>query len=318
MQLDVFLKKILYLLCFSLDLLKTKLVTAFVIISKIVTLPRLLLAPAVFSLLLWMVIPLVMTVYFSFIRYNLINEANRNFSGWFNYDFFLTDPSLPAATWNTILMLGSIVLINIVGGIFIALLIEKKFPGQKIVRLLLISPFFVMPTVNALLWKNMMMNPIYGILSQIFIFFGQTPVDWLSDFPLLSVIIIVSWQWLPFAVLIFITSLQSMDREQLEAAEMDGASYMQKVRYLYLAHLARPISIVTMIEVIFLISVFAEIFTTTSGGPGDASTNITYLIYKQALLGYDIGVASAGAVFAIVFANIVAVFLIRIIGKSLD
>lgn len=286
--------------------------------KKIATLPRLLLTPAVVVLLLWMVVPLVMTVYFSFIRYNLIEQSNRNFAKWFNYEFFLTDPALPQATWNTIVLLGSVVLINIVGGIFIALLIEKKFPGQKIVRLLLISPFFVMPTVNALLWKNMMMNPIYGLLAQIFIFFDLTPINWLSEFPLFSIIVIISWQWLPFAVLIFITSLQSMDQEQLEAAEMDGASYLQKVRYLYLAHLARPISIVTMIEVIFLISVFAEISTTTSGGPGDASTNITYLIFRQALLGFDIGIASAGALFAIVFANIVAVFLIRIIGKSLD
>ena len=128
----------------------------------------------------------------------------------------------------------------------------------------------------------------------------------------------VAWQWLPFAILIFITSLQGMNREQLEAARMDGATWFQQFRFLVLPHLARSIAVVVMIEMIFLLSVFAEISTTTGGGPGDASTNIAYLIYKQALLGFDVGVASAGALFAVVLANIAAAFLIRLVGKNMD
>jgi sorbitol/mannitol transport system permease protein len=175
-----------------------------------------------------------------------------------------------------------------------------------------------MPTVNALLWKHMMMNPIYGVLSQLWRAVGATPVDWLSDWPLLSVIIMVAWQWLPFAILIFITSLQGMNREQLEAARMDGATWFQQFRFLVLPHLGRSIAVVVMIEMIFLLSVFAEISTTTAGGPGDASTNIAYLIFKQALLGFDVGVASAGALFAVLLANIAAAFLIRLVGKNMD
>jgi polyol transport system permease protein len=186
------------------------------------------------------------------------------------------------------------------------------------VRVLLISPFFVMPTVNALLWKHMMMNPIYGVFAQVWHFFGAKPVDWMTDWPLFSIIVMVAWQWLPFATLIFVTALQSMNREQLEAARMDGARYFQQLRYLYVPHLGRSIAVVIMIEMIFLMSVFAEIFTTTGGGPGDASTNVAFLIFKQALLNFDAGVASAGALFAVVLANIVAVFLIRMIGKNLD
>src|SRR3990167_10835962 len=133
----------------------------------------------------------------------------------------MTDPSFGTAVMNTLVLLGSVILITVVFGTLIALLIDEPFPGRGLVRILLISPFFVMPTVNALLWKHMMMNPIYGVLAQVWIFFGGTPVDWLTDFPLFSVILIVSWQWLPFATLIFITSLQSMNREQLEASRMD-------------------------------------------------------------------------------------------------
>lgn len=281
-------------------------------------LPRLLLTPAVASLLLWMIVPLVMTIYFSVIRYNLMQPEETGFIGLENFEYFLTDPSFTVAVVNTLLLLGSVILITVIFGTAIALLIDAPFPGRAIVRLLLISPFFVMPTVNALLWKHMMMNPIYGVLAQVSIFFGLTPIDWLTDFPLGSVIIMVAWQWLPFATLIFMTALQSMNREQLEAARMDGATYLQQLRYLYIPHLGRSVAVVVMIEMIFLLSVFAEIYTTTGGGPGDASTNMAFLIFKQALLNFDAGVASAGALFAVVLANIAAAFLIRMVGKNLD
>ncbi len=281
-------------------------------------LPRLLLAPAVSTLLLWSIVPLLMSVYFSVIRYNLMQPDQSGFVGLENFEFFVTDPSFGAAVVNTLLLVGSVIAITVVLGIALALLIDAPFPGRGVVRVLLISPFFVMPTVNALLWKHMMMNPIYGVLAQVWLFFGAQPVDWLTDYPLTSVVLMVAWQWLPFAALIFMTALQGLDREQLEAARMDGAGYLQQLRYLVLPHLARPVAVVVMIELIFLLSVFAEIYTTTGGGPGDASTNVAFLIFKQALLNFDVGVASAGALFAVVLANMAAVFLIRLVGRNLD
>ena len=282
------------------------------------TLPRLLMAPAVVTLFLWMIVPLLMSIYFSAVRYNLMQPGDKEFIGLANFEFFFTDPDFYASISNTLLLLGSVIAITVVLGIALALLVNDAFPGRGLVRVLLISPFFVMPTANALLWKHMMMNPVYGVLAQVAIFFGATPVDWLSNHPLFSVIVMVAWQWLPFACLIFITSLQSLDRDQMEAAGMDGANPLQKFWFLTLPHLGRPIAVVVMIEMIFLMSVFAEIFTTTGGGPGNASTNVAFLIFKQALMNFDVGVASAGALFAVVLANIAAVFLIRMIGKNLD
>jgi sorbitol/mannitol transport system permease protein len=282
------------------------------------TLPRVLMAPAVVTLLLWMLVPLLMTIYFSTVYYNLMDPGQHGFVGLMNYEFFVTDPDFGPSVMNTLLLLGSVILITVIGGIGLALLVNEAFPGRGIVRVLLISPFFVMPTANALLWKHMMMNPVYGVLAQVWIFFGMEPLDWMSEVPLLSIIIMVAWQWLPFACLIFITSLQSLDRDQMEAAGMDGANPFQKFWFLTLPHLGRSIAVVIMIEMIFLLSVFAEIFTTTGGGPGNASTNVAFLIYKQALLNFDIGVASAGALFAVVLANVAAIFLIRMVGKNLD
>ncbi|KQP08970.1 carbohydrate ABC transporter permease [Pseudorhodoferax sp. Leaf265] len=281
-------------------------------------LPRALMAPAVVTLLLWSIVPLLMTLYFSFVSYNLMQPGEHPFAGLSNFEYFVTDPDFWPAVGNTLVLIGSVIGVTLVGGVLLALLVNDPFPGQGIVRVLLISPFFVMPAVNALLWKHMMMNPIYGVLANVWKFFGADPVDWLTDLPLFSVIVMVAWQWLPFACLIFITSLQSLDREQMEAARMDGATAVQRFFYLTLPHLGRAMAVVIMIEMIFLLSVFAEIAITTSGGPGNASTNLTYMIFKQSLLNFDVGVASAGALFAVVLANIVAAFLIRIIGKNLD
>jgi sorbitol/mannitol transport system permease protein len=280
--------------------------------------PRLLLAPAVTTLLLWMIVPLAMTLYFSAIRYNLMQPGETEWTGLANFEYFVTDPDFWPSVVNTLVLLGSVIAASVLLGVGLALLVDAPFPGRGVVRVLLISPFFVMPTVNALMWKHMMMNPIYGVLAWVCTTLGLTPVDWLADHPLLSIIVMVTWQWLPFATLIFMTSLQSLDRDQLEAAGMDGASAPQRFWYLTLPHLGRPIAVVVMIEMIFLLSVFAEIFTTTGGGPGNASTNMAFLIFKQALMNFDVGVASAGALFAVVLANIASIFLIRMIGKNLD
>ncbi len=136
--------------------------------------------------------------------------------------------------------------------------------------------------------------------------------------PLTSIIIIVAWQWMPFALLILLTAIQSLDDDQVEAARMDGAGPLAIFWFITLPHLKRAISVVIMIEMIFLLTVFAEIFVTTSGGPGLASTNLAYFIYIRALLDFDVGGASAGGVIAIILANIVAIFLVRTVAKNLE
>jgi sorbitol/mannitol transport system permease protein len=182
--------------------------------------------------------------------------------------------------------------------------------------MLVIAPFFVMPTVAALIWKNMFMNPVYGLFAHAARFLGLQPFDFLAQAPLASIVLIVSWEWMPFAALILLTALQSLDEDQMEAADIDGAGVFSKFIYIVLPHLARAITVVILIETIFLLSVFAEILVTTNGGP--ASANLTYLIYTQALLQYDVGGASAGGLIAVVLANIVAIFLTRMIGKNLE
>jgi sorbitol/mannitol transport system permease protein len=277
-----------------------------------------MMAPSVILLLIWMIIPLAMTLWFSFLNYNLLNPANISFAGFSNYVYFYTDPAFFQSIWNTLVIVAGVLLITVILGIALAMLLDQPIWGQGIVRILIISPFFVMPPVAALVWKNMIMHPGYGVFADIAKLIGRQPIDWFAQYPLFSIVIIVAWQWLPFATLILLTALQSLDSEQKEAAEMDGAGVVSRFWYLTLPHLARAITVVILIQTIFLLAVYAEILVTTNGGPGYASTNLPFLIYRTALLGYDVGGASAGGVIAIVLANIVAIFLMRAVGRNLD
>jgi len=274
--------------------------------------------PSVVVLLAWMIVPLVMTLWFSFQRYNLIDPTTTGFAGLDNYRYLLTDPDFLISLEKTLILVGSVLIITVCFGTLLAVLFNQPFPGRNIARVLAISPFFVMPTVSALVWKNLLMHPIYGVFGAMARTIGMQPVDWFADYPLASVIAIVSWEWLPFALLILLTAVQSLDHEQREAARMDGAGALAQFFFITLPHLSRTISVVVMIETIFLLTVFAEIFVTTSGGPGNATTNLAFLIYARALLQFDIGGASAGGVVAIVLANVVAFFLVRSIARRLE
>jgi sorbitol/mannitol transport system permease protein len=280
------------------------------------TAARLLVAPSVILLFLWMIVPLAMTIYFSTLNYNLLSPESRSFIGIGNYLDFLSDPDFLGALVNTLILVASVLVLSVVGGIFVALLMDQPIFGQNIVRVMVIAPFFVMPTVSALVWKNMLMNPVSGLFAWIAKSVGLTPIDWFTDCPMLAVILIVTWQWLPFASLILLTALQSLDEEQKEAATLDGAKAVNYFFYIVLPHIARAATVVVLIETIFLLNVFAEIRVTTNGGP--STTNIPFRIFELATNANDVGGAAAGGIVAVILANIVAFFLVRMIGKNLE
>ncbi len=306
------------------------------------TIPRLLQTPSVVLLLLWMLVPLGMTLYFSFIRY-VLNSLRRpewttpsisNWRGFGNYEYVLNAKDFLFAIQNSLLIVVSILVLTVLLGLALAILVNRSFPGRGIVRVLLISPFFVMPAVNAVLWINMILDPVLG-LNGLAVGAINDVINGLRDFPLLgwffslwpqfepvsfratqtsayAVIMMVTWQWTPFAVLIFMTSLQSEDESQKEAAILDGANAWSRFRNLTVPHLARPIAIVVMIQSIFHLSLYAEIEIVSRG---NGNKNLPYLIGE--FTSNNIGAASATGIFAVILANIVAIFLLRMVGKSL-
>ncbi|WP_170351959.1 MULTISPECIES: carbohydrate ABC transporter permease [Ruegeria] len=277
---------------------------------------RLMMAPAVVLLLGWMLVPLTMTLYFSFKKYLPLRGGDLGWVGFDNYVRFVSSSSFWPAVQATLMIVGGVLVITVILGILLAILLDQPMWGQGVVRILVIAPFFVMPTVSALVWKNMFMDPVNGLLAHLWRFFGAEPISWLSEASMTSIIMIVSWQWLPFATLILLTAIQSLDSEQLEAAEMDGAPVLKRFYHIVLPHLSRAITIVILIQTIFLLSIFAEIFVTTGGAFG--TRTLTYLIFQRVLESQNVGLGSAGGVYAIILANIVAIFLMRIVGKNLD
>ena len=306
------------------------------------TLPRLLQTPAVILLLIWMLIPLGMTLYFSFIRY-VLNSLRRpewtkpsisNWRGLGNYEFVYNNDGFWLAIYNSVFIVTSLLTLTVLFGLALAILVNRHFPGQGIVRVLLISPFFVMPAVIAVLCIKLILDPVLG-LNGLAIEGINGLIAGLRDFPVLgaffslwpelepisfratqtsayAVIIMVTWQWTPFAVLIFMTSLQSEDQQQKEAAILDGANAWSQFRNLTLPHLARPIAIVVMIQAIFHLSLYAEIEIVSRG---NGNKNLPYLIGEFAA--NNIGAASAAGIFAVILANIIAIFLLRMVGKTL-
>ncbi|AKS45764.1 sorbitol/mannitol transport system permease protein [Octadecabacter temperatus] len=306
------------------------------------TIPRLLQTPAVILLLFWMIVPLAMTLFYSFIRY-VLNSTVRpewttpsfsNWRGFGNYQFVLNSKDFLFAIKNSLFIVTSILTLTVVLGVLIAVLINRSFPGRGIVRVLLISPFFIMPAVNAVLWINMLLDPVLGLqgiaiggINNFAAGMQDAPlVGWFFNlWPVLepisfratqtssiAVIMMVTWQWTPFAVLIFMTSLQSEDQQQKEAAILDGAGRWSQFRFLTLPHLGRPMAIVVMIQAIFHLSLYAEIEIVSRG---NGNKNLPYLIGE--FTNNNIGAASATGIFAVILANIVAIFLLRAVGKTL-
>ncbi len=276
---------------------------------------RLALAPSVIALAAWSIIPLAVAIYFAFLRYRLADPDNTGFAGWSNFYYFVTDPFFSKDLFNTFALVAMVLAITVVGGIVLAMLLDRPFWGRGIVRVLVISPFFIMPTVSALVWKNLLMHPVYGLFAEIWRKVGLTPIDWFASLPLISVTVVVAWQWLPYATLILLTAMQSLDEEQKDAAAMDGAGALDVFRYIVLPHLMRPITVVILIETIFLLNVFAEIKVTSVGG---LAGNLTYLVFSQLNDANDVGEAAAGGLIAVLLANVVSAFLVRMVGRNLE
>ncbi len=274
--------------------------------------------PSIVVLLVWSVIPLLMTLWFSFRRYDLMEPSQKGFDGLGNYHYLFCDPALLVSIWHTILLVGAVPVITIGLGTLLAVLFNQEFFGRGIARVLTLAPFFVMPTVSALVWKNMMLHPDNGVAAFVMRSVHLEPIDWFAVAPMTTIIAIVSWEWLPFAFLTLLTAVQSLDAERMEAARMDGAGPIALFRYIIWPHLDRAIIAVTMIESIFLLGIFAEIYVTTSGGPGYASSNLAFLIYRYALSEYDIGAASVCGVIAIVLSNLWALLLMRSFARNVE
>lgn len=270
-------------------------------------------APTLLFLIVVTQVPFVVTLYYSFQNWNLLRPGPTNWMGLRNYIRAFENPDFLQILWNTLVLSVSVVIITFVLGMLFALLLNRPFIGRGVARTLLISPFLVMPVVTAVLWKNVLLNPTIGLVSYLLSLFGLPPIDWLAHYAMPSIIATVSWQWTPFVMLILLAGLQSLPESTLEAASLDGANGLTLFRFIILPHLTSFIEIALLMEVLFILNIFGEIFVMTTGGPGIATTNLPFEIYKEAFLRWNVSRAAAFGVLAVILANIVVLLFLRVL-----
>ena len=275
-----------------------------------------LVRPAVIYLVILTQVPLLLTLYYSLTNWNLLRPDRTRFVGLENYLDFFRNPDVITIVRNTLVFSTSVVLWSLVLGMILALLLNREFRGRGLARTLLITPFLIMPTVSAVMWKNMLFNPAFGLISSTLAAFGGPRIDWINSYPMMSLVIIVTWEWTPFMMLILLAGLQSLAQENLEAAQIDGAGHIEMFYYIILPHLRRYIEIGVLLEVLFVLNIFGEIFVTTTGGPAIDTTTLTFDIYKEAFMRWNIGRASAYGVFAVILANVVTLVFLRVIRSN--
>jgi sorbitol/mannitol transport system permease protein len=272
---------------------------------------RLPLLPAFIYVVLVTQIPFALTVYYSFFSWNLLKDNSFKFAGLENYAKLLTDESIRIAVWNTVLLTIAVIGISVVLGLAVATLLNSEVFGKGFMRTLMIAPFLIMPTAGALIWKDTLLNPLFGLLPYLLAPFGLGRVDWVNQYPMVSVVAVEVWRWTPFMMLIILAGLQSQNPEVLEAARVDGANAFQAFRRITLP-LVRPfIELGALLGSLFVVQTFDSIFMLTHGGPGEDTTNIPFLLYLVAFQGFNIGQASAIGVVAVILTTIIATVALR-------
>jgi sorbitol/mannitol transport system permease protein len=272
---------------------------------------RLPLLPAFVYVIVVTQIPFALTVYYSFFSWNLLKDNSFKFAGLENYARLLTDESIRIAVWNTVLLTISVIGISVILGLAVATLLNSEVFGKGFMRTLMIAPFLIMPTAGALIWKDTLLNPLFGLLPYLLAPFGLGRVDWVNQYPMVSVVAVEVWRWTPFMMLIILAGLQSQNPEVLEAARVDGATAFQAFRRITLP-LVRPfIELGALLGSLFVVQTFDSIFMLTHGGPGEDTTNIPFLLYLVAFQGFNIGQASAIGVVAVILTTIIATVALR-------
>ncbi len=262
--------------------------------------------------------PFVVTVWYSLQSWNLVRPGSEQFVGLSNYVDVFADSQFRNAAINTIVITGSCVVVSLLLGLAFAVLLDHEFVGRGVVRTLLITPFLVMPVAGALLWKTTMFDPVFGIVNFVLSPFGVGDIDWVSQYPMFSVVTALVWQWTPFMMLLLLAGLQSQSKEVLEAAQVDGATPLRTFVSVTLPHLRRFIELSVLLGAIYVVNTFDQIYMMTQGGPGTATSNLPFYIYQRAFLGFDVGQAAAMGVVVVVGTIIVATFALRLIFTSFD
>jgi sorbitol/mannitol transport system permease protein len=274
------------------------------------------LLPALLFTVLLTQVPFLMNIWYSLTDWTIVPPTPREFIGLDNYGDLPSDQFFRDAAWVTVEMTVSAVLISLVLGTLLAVLLDRAFFGRGVARTLLITPFLIMPVVAGLIWKNQMFSGLYGVVNWVTARLGMDSIEFVSRYPLESIVVVLVWQWTPFMMLIMLAGLQSQPADVLEAAKVDGATAFGTFRQLTLPHLRPYMELGTLLGTIYLIQVFDQVAVMTGGGPD--STNIPFFVYQRSIGGgWEFGKASAYSIVVVVASIVVATVALRVLSRLL-
>ncbi len=257
--------------------------------------PYLFLAPAGIILIFALLYPIGYLTVASFFDWRMGTPfADAVFNGFGNYAWILNDPTFHESFMVTITFAFSVVILEMIIGVGLALMLERPILGMSVFRTIFILPMMIAPIVVGLVWRYMY-NPQFGIFNKTLKKWGFEPIPWLSspDWALPSVIIADIWQWTPFIFILSLAALQSLPRSALEAARIDGASEWQQIVYIKIPLMMPVLVVAALLRMIDAFKVLEVIFIMTNGGPGLSTEIMSLQIYKTAFVSWELGRAAA-------------------------
>ncbi len=280
------------------------------------------LLPAVIVVAVMTQVPFLLTIIFSTLRWNLSRpDLGRTFDGVANFWHYLKIESLSqipefyTILWQTVVITGMTLVLCAIGGFLLALLLDHDIPGVNIARTLMLGPFFVMSTASGVIWKTTIFNTTFGWYGVIAKALGFTPVDLISYHPLFVIILLFTWQWMPFFILVLLAGLQGIPQDLVDSMKIDGVNWMQGVFRIKLPLIMNHMRVAVMLGLVFIIKEFGLILVTTAGGPGTRSYTLPYAVYTQVFLANNVGRASALAVMTVILTLLMVNLLYRSIVK---
>ena len=278
---------------------------------------RLPILPALLFTIFVTQIPFLFTLFYSLTEWRLDTPDPREFIGFDNYADLPDDVFFRDAAWVSVQMTVLAVLLSLVIGTGLAILLDRKFLGQGLVRTLLITPFLVMPVVAGFIWKTQMFNSTFGVLNWLLDQVGVEPIEFATRYPLWSVVTVLVWQWSPFMMLIVLAGLQGQDASVLEAARVDGATTWGTFRQITFPQLRPYLELGTLLGAIYLIQVYDHIEVITGGSPD--SKNLPFYIAQRSIGGGNrFGLASAYSIIVVIASIIIANIGLRVLSGLLE
>jgi multiple sugar transport system permease protein len=263
------------------------------------------------------VYPFVYTVTLSLSRWNLTFSRPRTFIGLANYQAILASSDFWASAGRTFWYVGGCLTFEFFLGVLIAFLLDTQFIGRSLVRALILLPMVMAPVVAGLIWR-FIFNDEWGLANNITGLFGLKSRAWLVDPRLAFVAVIVAdvWQWTPFIVLITLAGLQAIPRELIEAARVDGASWLQIQRFVALPTIRAVLAIGLLIRLIDAFRNVDQIFVMTYGGPGVATSVLGFYTYLKGFKFFDMGYAAALGVIMLFIISVLAQIIISMVMRT--